>query len=414
MKHGFILKKLNNKEVMRKENQEKWDVIFNDDIFKQYYKVQSSPQKTNDNAKLIENFEKVNDFVRKTGREPQKVRNLGEEYDCYNILRGLRKNKKDALILKEYDKHNLLDISPEIETPKTIDDILNDDIFSLLDSNAESIFDIRNVSTTEERKEIEIINEHQYRKKCKDFSKFKPLFDKCHEEINNKEREIISFREKTVQEGAFFVLGGVMIYLEYIGKLKKGSDGKMDGRTRIIFENGMESRMMLRSLIKRLYENGFSVTFTEDNLNEVLLNNMSGITKKDKPTGYIYVLKSLSNDLRISEIRNLYKIGFTENDVENRIANAKNEPTYLMADVRIEAKYKCFNLDTKKFELIIQKLFGNSCLNIDIFDSKGLRHSPREWFIVPLKIINQAIELIIKEDIIGYYYDNQEEILVKK
>lgn len=414
MKLGFILKGLNNKEVMHKDNKERWDIIFKDEIFKEYYKPQSAPLKTDANSKLFESINKVNDFVDRYGREPQKNRELGEEYDCYNILRGLRSNRTNALIVKEYDKHNLLDISPEIETPKTIDDILNDDIFSLLDSNAESIFDIRNVSTTEERKEIEIINEHQYRKKCKDFNKFIHLFEKCHQEINSKKREIISFREKTVQEGAFLVLGGIMIYLEYIGKLEKGSDGKMDGRTRIIFENGMESRMMLRSLIKRLYENGFSVTFTEDNLNDELLNNMSGITKEDQESGYIYVLKSMSNDLRISEIRNLYKIGFTENEVEIRIANAKNEPTYLMADVKIEAKYKCFNLDTKKFELIIQKLFGNSCLNIDIFDSKGLRHSPREWFIVPLKIINQAIELIIKEDIIGYYYDNQTEQLVKK
>lgn len=399
---------------MYKDNKERWNSIFEDEIFKEYYKPQSISQKKDVNSKLIESINKVNEFIDKYGKEPQKNGELGEEYDCYNILRGLRSNRTNALIVKEYDKHNLINIVPIIETPKTIDDILNDDIFKILDSNAESIFNIRNVSTIEERKERENINEHQYRKKCKDFSKFKPLFDKCHQEINNKKREIISFREKTVQEGAFLVLGGIMIYLEYIGKLEKGSDGKMDGRTRIIFENGMESRMMLRSLIKRLYENGFSVTFTEDNLNDELLNNMSGITKEDQESGYIYVLKSMSNDLRISEIRNLYKIGFTENEVEIRIANAKNEPTYLMADVKIEAKYKCFNLNTQKFELIIQKLFGNSCLNIDIFDSKGLRHSPREWFIVPLKIINQAIELIIKEDIIGYYYDNQTEQLVKK
>lgn len=399
---------------MRKENKERWDRIIEDDIFHELFKPLSNPQKTDANSKLFESINKVNEFVDKYGREPQKNGELGEEYDCYNILRGLKNNKTNALIVKEYDKHNLLDVSAEIQTPKSIDDILDDDIFSLLDSNAESIFDIRNVSTIEERKEREIINEHQYRKKCKDFNKFAPLFDKCHKEINNKEREIISFREKTVKEGSFLVLGGIMIYLEYIGKLEKGSDGKLDGRTRIIFENGMESKMMLRSLIKRLYENGFSVTFTEDNLNDELLNNMSGITKEDQESGYIYVLKSMSNDLRISEIRNLYKIGFTENEVEIRIANAKNEPTYLMADVKIEAKYKCFNLNTQKFELIIQKLFGNSCLNVDIYDSKGIRYSPREWFIVPLKVINQAIELIISGDIIGYYYDNQEEVLIKK
>lgn len=398
---------------MRKDNNGKWDSIFDDEVFKEYYKPQSTSLKTDENSKLIDSFNKVNEFIDRFGKEPQKNRVLGDEYECYHILKGLRSNKTNAFIVREYDKHNLLDVESIIETPKTIDDILNDDIFKILDSNAESIFNIRNVSTIEERKERENINEHQYRKKCKDFSKFKPLFDKCHKEINNKEREIISFREKTVQEGSFLVLGGIMIYLEYIDKLERGSDGKFDGRTRIIFENGMESRMMLRSLIKRLYENGFSVTFTEDNLNEELLNNMHGITDEDKASGYIYILKSKSNDLRISEIRNLYKLGFTENEVEIRTSNAKNEPTYLMADIDIIAKYKCFNLNPQKFELIIQKLFGNSCLNIDIYDSKGIRYSPREWFVVPLKIINQAIELIINGDIIGYYYDNQDEVLKK-
>lgn len=396
---------------MRKENNDKWDIIFNDDIFKQYYKVQSSPQKTNDNAKLIENFDKVNEFVRKTGREPQKVRNLGEEYDCYNILRSFRKNRKEALIVKEFDTNNLLRVEDDIQVPKTIDDIFNDDIFNILDSNAESIFTLTNVSTPEQIKEREIINEHQYRKKCKDFVNFKPLFDKCHQELDNKKREFISFREKNVKEGAFFVLGGIMLYLDTIGDLEKGSDGKLDGRTRIIFENGMESRMMLRSLIKRLYEDGLCITNTEDQINDELINNMSGITKYDKESGYIYVLKSNSNDLRISEIRNLFKIGFSTTSVEERIANAINEPTYLMADVDIVAKYKCFNINPQKFELIIHKLFGNSCLNLDVFDTKGMRHSPREWFIIPLKVINQAIELIISGEIVGYYYDNQEEVL---
>lgn len=399
---------------MRKENIERWDKIFKDEVFIEYYKPQSIPIKTSENSKLIESFNRVNEFIEKFGREPQKNRVLGEEYDCYNILRGFKNNRKDALLVKEFDKFNLLDVETEIEVPKSIDDILNDDIFSLLDANAESIFDIKNVSNPEERRGREIINEHQYRKKCNDFYKFKPLFDKCHEDINNKKRNIISFREKTVEKGAFFVLGGIMIYLEFIAKLEKGSDGKLDGRTRIIFENGMESKMMLRSLIKRLYENGYSVTFTEVNLNDELLNNMSGITEEDKVSGYIYVLKSKSNDLRLSEIRNLYKIGFTENEVETRISNAKNEPTYLMADVEIVAKYKCFNLNPQKFELIIQKLFGNTCLNIDVYDAKGIRYSPREWFIVPLKIINQAIELIINGDIIGYYYDNQNEQLIKQ
>jgi hypothetical protein len=71
-------------------------------------------------------------------------------------------------------------------------------------------------------------------------------------------------------------------------------------------------------------------------------------------------------------------------------------------------------MNTQKFEQLLHNFFGKVCLNIDIFDQKGNRITPREWFIAPLKVIEQAIELIISGEIIQYRYDYQTESIIKK
>ena len=138
------------------------------------------------------------------------------------------------------------------------------------------------------------------------------------------------------------------------------------------------------------------------------------ITDEDKEAGYIYVLSSKSTDPKIREIRNLFKIGYSTTRVETRIKNAEKEPTYLIAPVQIEAEYKTFNMNTQKFEQLLHNFFGASCLNIDIFDEKGRRHMPQEWFIAPIHVIDQAIEMIINEKIIHYKYDQDLEVIVLK
>jgi hypothetical protein len=60
----------------------------------------------------------------------------------------------------------------------------------------------------------------------------------------------------------------------------------------------------------------------------------------------------------------------------------------------------------EKLEQLLHNFFGNSCLNIDIFDKNGNRHTPREWFIAPLEVIEQAIHMIISGEIVKYKYDS--------
>ena len=184
----------------------------------------------------------------------------------------------------------------------------------------------------------------------------------------------------------------------------------LNGRTRCIFENGTESDMRLRSLSSGLYKDGRRVT----ELNERMLDGLKDISKDDNETGYIYILKSKSNDARIQSIADLYKIGYCTEPVEERIANAEQEPTYLMAPVEIVDTFRCFNINPQKLEDLLHKFFGNSCLNIDIFDNKGIRHTPREWFIVPYPIVCQAIHFILNREITNYRYDPSRHEIVAK
>lgn len=200
---------------------------------------------------------------------------------------------------------------------------------------------------------------------------------------------------------------GILLYVAQVGK-KFNEKGKVNARLRCIFDNGTESDMLLRSLSAELYKDGRRVAENEDKL----LGGLRVISDDDNETGFIYILKSLSSDPNIQNIPNLYKIGYSNIPVEERIKNAEQELTYLRAPVRIVSTFQCYNLNPQKFEQLVHNFFGKTCLNFDIFDEKGNRHTPREWFIVPLEIIEEAIEFIISGEIVDYRYDREREIIV--
>lgn len=159
--------------------------------------------------------------------------------------------------------------------------------------------------------------------------------------------------------------------------------------------------MLLRSLAAELYKDGRRVT----ELNEKLLDEFQNISAGDQESGFIYVLQSKSSDERIINIDNLYKIGFSTIPVEERIKNAEQEPTYLLAPVKVIAVYQCYNMNPQKLELLLHSFFGKVCLNLDIYDKNRNRHTPREWFIIPLAVIENIISLIISGEIVNYKYD---------
>lgn len=322
------------------------------------------------------------------------------ERNLFSRLDGIRQNPDKIEFLKPYDRFNILE---KVEI-NSIEDILNDDVFGLLENeNSEDIFTLKHVP--KERDQADYVAQ---RKPCKNFAKYEELFKEVQDDLRNGSRKLVKFNERFFEEGNFFVVKGVLAYLQKIEQPKKDKFNKLDGRTKIIFENGTESNMLLRSFGKGLYEDGYFVSLQDDRV----LDKLLPVSKDDTKTGYIYILESLSHDEKISSIKNLYKIGYSTTDVKERIKNAINEPTYLMAPVRIVTVYEAYNMNTQKFEQLIHRFFGKVCLNVDIFGDDGKRYTPREWFMLPLDIIEQVIELIITGEIVNYRYDEKSEELV--
>ena len=165
--------------------------------------------------------------------------------------------------------------------------------------------------------------------------------------------------------------------------------------------------MLLRSLAAELYKNGRRIS---KHL-EKTFDKFSQVSDEDKQTGIIYVLKSLSKNPEIVELENLYKIGFSQTTIEERIKNAHEDPTYLMSHVKILHTYRCYNLQPQKLEFLLHKFFTHTCLNMNVIDAKGQAHKPREWFCVPLEVIDQAVSMMINGDITQYRYNHLNETI---
>jgi hypothetical protein len=243
------------------------------------------------------------------------------------------------------------------------------------------------------------------------------MFQEVHQELKEGKRMINPFKnaEKNLKINRFYILDGILLYLEAAnlkyGKWnnKSGDRIRLEGRTRTIFENGTYSNMLFRSLGKQILKNGKLITQSNDSYNRELFVNTDFVKKEDIHTGWLYVLKSKSENPKISTITDLYKIGFSTTSVDERIKNAKNEATYLFADVKKVAVYEIYNRNADKLENLLHRFFANACLDVDLFDEKGQRITPREWFVVPLQIIEEAISLILNENIVNYEYDVMEK-----
>ena len=389
------------------------EIFENDPLGLLNVKPKKSAARTSD-ERLAASFDEINDFIEKNDREPKPDPTNISEYKLYSTLKGLRDNDEKMLALEPQDKYELLNVvKKEINS---IDDILGDDSLDILGDDSEGIFDFKHTPKDFERAKADFVGK---RVKCKDFGKYEYLFKEVQNDLALGKRKLVDFKEPNLREGSYYIHNGILFLLESITFEKEdhykedGTRVRKDGRTRCIFENGTESNILKRSVEKNLYKNGKVVTQNADKVIEEFTEKFSGITDEDKETGHIYVLKSRSEKEEISSIENLYKIGYSSISVMERIKNAENEPTYLMAPVKIESSWMCYNMNAQKFEQLIQRFFGATCLEVDVFDKKGIRHTPREWFIVPLDAIEQAISLIINGEIVNYTYDNESKVIVE-
>lgn len=352
--------------------------------------------------RLVRSFEEINEYIDKNEKVPEANTDNILERSLYFRLQGILEDVEKIRNLKQYDRHNLLDVVHK--APETLDDIFSDDEFDLLSDDVD-IFTLKNVP-----KEIAKTDFVARRKPCPNFEEYEELFKRCQNELKYGIRTLEKFNEKQIEEGQMFVLNGVLLYVDKLYNIKRverGYENKFDGRTHLIFENGTESNMRFRSLCKRLFETGKHVS----NTIEDKMKKFNDIQDEDKPTGYIYILQSRSKDERIKSIRHLYKIGYCETTVAERIKNAACEPTYLMAPVKVVAEFKTYNMNTQKFEDLLHRFLGQCQISIDVFDNNGSRHTPREWFQVPYEIVEQAVKLIVTGEVVNYRYDRESKTI---
>lgn len=355
--------------------------------------------------RLLASFEEINSFYQKNDRAPESNVKDVIEHKLFSRLKSLRKAPEKVEALKPYDKFGLLNAVAGEKQITSITDIFEDDTLGILSDEADDIFKLRNVPAS-----INMPEKIAQRKPCKDFAEFEPLFKLCHAELLTNVREARAFTgEQQIKAGHFFILHGVMAYVAEVGE-KETKNGKVNARLRCIFENGTESNMLLRSLATELYKDDAGRRILDPH--DKALEELSFIKGEDMETGFIYVLRSLSERPEIKGMKDLYKIGFSTQAVEDRIKLAEQLPTYLMAPVKIVDIFQCYNLNPQKLELLLHTFFGTACLDIDIFDNDGKRHSPREWFIAPLHIIAASIKLIENGEIIHYRYDKDSTEIV--
>ena len=345
--------------------------------------------------RLERSFLEIVDFYRAHERPPRSDTREIAERKLGARLDGILASDDKIAALGHLDEFGLL-AGPEV--PATIDDLLGRDDLGLLNDDS-GLLDTSDLPPRARRIDPDEVAQ---RVKSPDFDAFEPLFRQKHEELCAGLSKLVSFGaaggQRAIKEGSFFVLSGVMLFVAEITEPQPapGVRTRYKPRTRTIFENGTESNLYRRSLAGQLYEN--------DGL-AVVPAAFEELLADDEATGYIYVLRSLSDDPQIQEVPDLHKIGFTRGPIKKRIAHAESESTYLMAPVEIVASYRTYNLKTSALEHLLHRVFSERRLRLSQVGKDGRVYEPSEWYSVPLKVISQAIDLIASGDIVDYKYD---------
>jgi hypothetical protein len=362
--------------------------------------------------RIIAGFEEIQRFAEEHGRAPEH----GEGRDIFERLYAVRldriREQADACALVEPMDHQGLLAGYTPAQAATEDELDDDALLAELGIEAETppITELRHVrSSAEKRAAEEIAN----RERCEDFDSFKPLFEQVQKELATGLRETRVFERKAeIEPGRFFIVGGQKAYVAEMGEKFPNEKGHIDARLRVIFDNGTESNMLMRSLQRALNKDEAGRRITEPTAGPLFADRTA---EGDEASGTIYVLRSKSSLPIVADNRDvLHKIGVTSGKVERRIANAKLDPTFLMADVEIVATYELFNINRSKLENLIHRIFDPARLDIEIKDRFGNPITPREWFLVPLFAIDEAVEKIRDGSIADYRYDPQQAALIAR
>ena len=365
--------------------------------------------------RVIAGFEEIQRFVDAQGRAPLH----GEDRDIFERLYAVRLDRVRALedcraLLLPLDRQRLLLGTTGAPQPEeTIDD---DELMAELADmeGSDNITNLRHVRTSADKRAAEEIAQ---RKSCEDFDRFKPLFEQVKRELKSNIRQALPFKSldeirlSEIQSGEFFIVGGQVAYIADVGEEIRTQYERKDSRLRVVYDNATESDVLQRSFQRALHRDTAARLITNPSVGPLFGDEPEA---EDLASGTIYVLRSKSDNPVVAANRDvLHKIGVTGGKVETRIGNAALDPTFLLADVEIVATYVLYNINRVKLENLIHRVFDPALLDIEIKDRFGNPVKPREWFLVPLFVVNEAVERIKDGSITNYVYDPESARLVR-
>lgn len=360
--------------------------------------------------RIIAGFEDIQRFFAEHGRRPRH----GETGDIFERLYAVRLDRlraqEDCRALLEPLDHQGLLREEQAGVHEDPDDLDDDALLAELGvGRSGGLTDLRHVRAAADRKAPEVVAD---RKPCDDFDAFSPLFNQVQAELDTGLRQTRRFERKAeIEPGRFYILGGQKAYVAAAGEPFINDQGTKDARLRVVFDNGTESNLLLRSFQKALQQDPAGRRIVEPDIGPLFAPERAD---GDLASGTIYVARSKSDHPEITARRDvLHKIGVTGGDVARRVANARVDPTFLMADVEVVATYELFNVNRARLENLIHRIFDPVRLDIGIKDRFGQDVNPREWFCVPMFVIDEAIGKIRDGSITGFVYDPSAARLVR-
>lgn len=379
---------------------------------------EQSGQRSAKEERIIAGFEEIERFVAEHGRLPAH----GEDRDIFERLYAvrldrIRESEECRELLKLLDTRGLLDA--EANHSFAPEELTDEALLASLGVEAGAANDITQLTHVRARQEIKAAEEVAQRTPCPDFAEFKPIFESVQRELATGERQTRKYQDNAaINQGDLFILDGQKVIVADMGDEFISDYGRRDRRLRVVYDNATESDLLLRSLQRALNKDKASRRITTPDLGPLFSQSeiaddvaplFSGTEAADDlPTGSIYVLRSKSDNSFVAEHRTLiHKIGVTGGEVKSRIANAKKDPTYLLAEVEIVAEFKLANINRKKLEALLQKFFSSDRLDLELTDRFDIPVKPQEWFLVPLQAIEEAIEKIKEGTIDQFRYDRE-------
>lgn len=381
----------------------------------------------------VSKFEELNAFIDKEGRYPSANGELTEKL-LARRQQSYIENTGMYAVLSSYDRHSLLtadapathstnepftldaiesgddskvesceaEQSTQAEEVTSLDDIFSSDIFAQMDQGDQSLFDITHVPLVTERDKPDFVARQTH---CVDFYKFESVFKDIHAKLKAGDLKHARFQQESqVREGDAFIVEGVVCLIDKVGEYRENGEGRYDPRLRVIFENGTESNLLLRSLGKRLHSDATGRRIIQDA--DSVVDAFNNVSHTDKRAGQIYFVTTKSDNPVLRAVPNLIKIGYTEQTVEERTKNAERDTAFLEAQVKILASMECYNLNPNKFESLIHGFLYAQRLKMTLVGKDGKAYHPNEWFSVSLEDAMEVANRIIDGSIMKYRMNN--------